>query len=458
MWNKQTLQTVYEMLRDCASDPSAQNGKRLADWHKAHSDKYWASMYGRKMPATNRIDAICENTIWNDVFVWLEKYPAFCAESDAKPLADRIAFYLENAAKPLAQRAFTNSDATHIVCAYDNEEMLDGATDDEVAVYRRVAEQLCEQGETVGLVAVGYGSYGGNRAFECDFERARQCMHALVDEKGDIYHKECYANTLGYIYYYGRTNGGVPQYDLAFKYFTFAACGGVYEAKYKLADMYKHGYGVIQSPAVACRMIQELYAENLPYMLREAYDCKFADIALRMGNNALDEVDDYSDYEAALCYYLQAAFAIRMRMQAHTYYGDEKVAAAIDNAIAAVKQKMKFRPRNSLRFSYLGYLLSSNLKDGRQMEVTVRKLKQGYQFTFRMHKRKDGVRARIFLSVAEMEYCGMVDRLTVTANTAGEIPCGKFVFDRVEYDDLSLHGETALSLPSDIEYRFKRPT
>ena len=52
---------------------------------------------------------------------------------------------------------------------------------------------------------------------------------------------------IGYIYYYGRCWDGQPQYDEAFRYFSVGAAGGIYESRYKLADMFAKGYGVVQN-------------------------------------------------------------------------------------------------------------------------------------------------------------------------------------------------------------------
>ena len=91
------------------------------------------------------------------------------------------------------------------------------------------------------------------------------------------------ANTLGYIAYYGRCEDGIPDYETAYKYFSFAAFNGVYEAQYKIADMFQKGNGVTRSPETAQGMIQRLYNENLRYIQRGIFASKFADVALRMG-------------------------------------------------------------------------------------------------------------------------------------------------------------------------------
>ena len=65
---------------------------------------------------------------------------------------------------------------------------------------------------------------------------------------------------LGYIYYYGRV--GEPDYKKAFEYFSKAKEGGITEAAYKVADMYKNGYGVEQNYDKYVEIIEELYEDQ----------------------------------------------------------------------------------------------------------------------------------------------------------------------------------------------------
>ena len=51
--------------------------------------------------------------------------------------------------------------------------------------------------------------------------------------------------------------------------------------------------------------------EDIKRFVKEDYECKFADAALRMGNCFRDEIGAQKDLETAYYYYLQADFAIR---------------------------------------------------------------------------------------------------------------------------------------------------
>lgn len=62
---------------------------------------------------------------------------------------------------------------------------------------------------------------------------------------------------LGYIWYYGRT--GKRDYEQAFHWFTLAAENGDIQSEYKLADMYKNGYGVDKDYEKYKEIIESLY-------------------------------------------------------------------------------------------------------------------------------------------------------------------------------------------------------
>ena len=77
-------------------------------------------------------------------------------------------------------------------------------------------------------------------------------------EMADTYGDKWAAEGLGYIYYYGRT--GVVDYPKAFFYFEKASKAGYFNSTLKVADMYKHGYGVEEDHQKYKEMIEEAYA------------------------------------------------------------------------------------------------------------------------------------------------------------------------------------------------------
>ena len=71
-------------------------------------------------------------------------------------------------------------------------------------------------------------------------------------------------------------------------------------------------------------------------MLEGKYDCKFADIALRLGDLHREGFGLPKNQLAALYFFLQARYAIRMRRKTAEQYGDDIVEKNIERAIRMV--------------------------------------------------------------------------------------------------------------------------
>lgn len=141
---------------------------------------------------------------------------------------------------------------------FEEDENLRMMDEEALAKARRYAEELCREDNVFALRLKGYACYGGNRLYECDWTAARDCMLRLRELTDDAE----YANTLGYIYYYGRCNGGEPEYEKAFSQFSYAAANGLFEAIYKLGDLYSHGYGCRKSEETAQNLYHMVYNET----------------------------------------------------------------------------------------------------------------------------------------------------------------------------------------------------
>ena len=330
--------------------------------------------------------------------------------------------FIEDRGKPSAERWYPEYLKRLILAQLKDGNSMNKADEERVVLYRRFAEELAECGDKAGLEAVGYGCYGGNRAFGCDWQRARECFLRLFEKVDVMPDRAFYANTLGYIYYYGRCNGGVPEYGEAFKYFSFAAFNGVYEAKYKIADMYKNGYGVVKSPETSDNIIRELYYENLKYICDGEFDCKFADVALRMGS--LFEEEEHTSYAEALYYYLQADFAIRKRMETGDCYGDEKVCRAISEALDRVRAAIGAEPKKSCRLYSLKELFEYELENRGKIDLVIKKSGENrYKMIFSAHRKSGEEKGKkLFITLPEIEFCDLVDKLTVSYRSSEPLP------------------------------------
>lgn len=403
-----------------------------------------------------------ENTVLeeiHDCLLFFEDY-----EINFDKLIGDVETFLSDKNKPLLKRRFTENAKIDLVRSLNDDTNLEMATEDEVTLYTKFAKELCEKNNREGLLAVGYGSYGGNRAFPCDWKKSEECMLKLIETVNTMPDQAFYANTLGYIYYYGRCNNRVPEYDKAYKYFSFAAFNQIFEAEYKIADMYRNGYGVPKSPETALNIIDRLYEENLQIFQKGIFNCKFADVAFRLGNICKDEKDSSQDhYYCALAYYYQADFAIRMRMLEANNYGDEKVAQAIRKAFDEAKELVNFKPQKTIGFYDISHIFQSFLKGGNLLELKIKALSHGkYKLTFRAHnKHGEACPKRLFITIPELDMCGMYDSLTVTVTPHfyESVFCdeGTFLIDEMQYDRFSFDGFPVF-ICEDCEYKIKRPS
>lgn len=198
-------------------------------------------------------------------------------------------------------------------------------------LFCKIVDEACEADNTDAMLIKGYGCYGGNRIFECDWEESRKWITRLFEKTGNPQ----YANTLGYIYYYGRCNNGIPEYEKSFQYYSVGAAHDLFESMYKISDMFLQGKGIIKSVKTADHIIQKIYPDSRLQFCHGS-DANFADIALRRG--AFYERDKI--WKEALKCYLEADYAIKKRMKKSNFFGNKKVQDGIQKGIERVKDKI----------------------------------------------------------------------------------------------------------------------
>lgn len=196
-------------------------------------------------------------------------------------------------------------------------------------LFKKIVDEACENGDVLAMRIKGYGCYGGDKVFECDWEESRKWITKLFEQSGDPH----YANTLGYIYYYGRCNGGVPEYEKAFQYYSVGAAHDLFESMYKIADMFLAGKGCIKSPETSAHIIHKIYDDSHNQFCY-GEDANFADIALRWAAY-FQRMERYTD---ALYHYLEADYAIKKRIKKSDFFGNKKVQEGITKGIQEAKE------------------------------------------------------------------------------------------------------------------------
>ena len=185
-----------------------------------------------------------------------------------------------------------------------------------------------------------------------------------------------YANTLGYIYYYGRCNGGEPEYEKAFPQFSYAAANGLFEAIYKLGDLYSHGYGCRKSEETARNLYHMVYNETRKKFL-QGYDASFADAALRLGKVFEYGIGIEANPAAAYCLYLEADYAAKIRAEHSDFFGDHSVTKRTEQALERVARKLPAEFFRDALWLDTPHPVVDFLEDGYRCELSFQKKEDG---------------------------------------------------------------------------------
>ena len=294
------------------------------------------------------------------------------------------------------------------------------APPEEFDTYRELVLKGAEKDWPEALEALAYASYGGNNVFPRNFKKSEECLLRLIEVQPEpLLH---YYNTLGYIYYYGRSTEGVPQYEKAYQYFSIGAILGAYESRYKLADMLVAGKGVPKNVEAAAILVKSLYQENRDLLEEGNVMCKFADVALRLGG--LHERGDgvEQSLESAYSLYLQASYAIKERMKAGEYFGDKSVAEHIEEGLQRVRAAL---PEDYFKDSYQAgnpFLIGSLLEDSEGLDMAaVEKDGDWYLLARRADADEDGKVKKHLLTLPQMNICTLTDTIVMRVDEPEEV-------------------------------------
>lgn len=297
----------------------------------------------------------------------------------------------------------------HNIFAEFNEDSFDKVNEETKQLYKTVLEKLCDKDDPKAIQKRGYCYYTGNSVYPNDWYKARDSFIKYYEMTGDA----SAANTLGYIYYYGRCNEGVPEYEEAFKYFSIGHAFGYYESTYKIADMFKNGYGVVKSGETANRLYWKVYNETFEDFVNGKFDGKFADAALRIGNCYRDGIGCDSNKFWAYYYYLQADYAIRKRIE-YNHYGDTVVYNGIQKALTAAKEAFleDYKETYTIK-EKVPRKLYRVLFEHRKGILSFKELSDGnLSLRVRTEKHYDEEKApKILLTECEAGYCELVNEI-----------------------------------------------
>ena len=319
-----------------------------------------------------------------------------------------------------------------VAYAYDDGN-IDKQSEATQKLFKECLDYCCDVLKNPGAIQNrGYCYYCGTNVYPNDWIKAKDAFLLYYQMTGDA----SAADTLGYIYNYGRCNGGVPEYELAFRYFSIGHAFSYFKSTYKLADMFAHGYGVVKDEDTANRLYRNVYNDNYERFIK-GDDCKFADAALRMGNVYKDGIGVEKDIETAYLFYLQTDYAIRKRIDSD-YYGDTVVYNGIQKALEETRREYVKKGRTEM-FAYPGWI-KWTLIDHRRCKLTIKELSNGALALDAMPlKRRDDYKVpEMLITIPRADYCELKSKIRI--KTAPNSSCKSFkddaeiVFDSFEYD------------------------
>lgn len=346
-----------------------------------------------------------------------------------------IRYFLYNEGKKRTKWKRTDAWKHRIITAW--EERLSSCGEEELEVFRKCTDELLEQGSLTAMRIKGYAMYGGNEAYPCDWKQSAQLLEKVMIEDHD---PGC-ANTLGYICYYGRNTDGIPDYDKAFKCFSLGASFGIHESMYKLGDMFYHGYGVWKNEYAALHLYIQVYEQTTEAFCKGNYGVKFADAALRMGmiyENGTCANEAVPLY--AYTFYLQALYAIRLRLKNYDDYGDRTVERNIMKSVYRMKSLLKDEVRQDEIHYQRPYIIRNYMKKNTHFLMFKHTDdRKNYTLTFCRHDDNDPASIdRLLFTMPELSYCGLTDQIIIRCagvKNAKFGPRGTPVkFNRIAYD------------------------
>ena len=365
--------------------------------------------------------------------------------------------FIENEKLPIEQRDYAPWEKENFL-RYWESDILNSADKQVKELYLRYVNELCEEGYVTALRIKAYGCYGGNEIFPCDWDISCSYLTKLLEATAEPY----YATSLGYIYYYGRCNNGIPEYEKAFYYFSIGSAGEIPEAKYKMADMFANGYGVPESKEIAYHIVSKLYSQLLKQIQNGNFDCNFADVAFRMGNYTNDGIGQiYRNSWKAYKYYLLAEYAIKMRMSYYDWYGDSSVANRIHEALEKIRKEIDeeynkdFEKESGKVFSFCDFWQLLECAQYPLM-LKIKHLENGeYSLTFRTYSQENEEDTpNILVVLPEAGFCGMMGEITIQMKSIApmkEEDIDKpIIFDESNGKTLFLHGEEVAEFHDDF--------
>ena len=358
-----------------------------------------------------------EDSQWDDSLILgsgLEEtaYKAVCED-----IAARVRTFEYNRIRPREEWIYCASQKRHIINTYENEEDLKEASASDKALYRQCVQDLYELNDTQAMKILAWGYLEGSPVYRQSFRQAEKYLQKLYQKTGDPYA----ANALGCICYAGLTRKGEPDYDKAFRYFSYGSLAGIDESLYHCGDMLIHGQGTVKNIDTGMNLIVDGYKDTMYRFSEGEFDNRFADYAFRMGNICRENLILGMGARDAYKFYLEAGFAIEKRMKAGGFFRDDITAERIQKALQSIREEYQPDPdRNILRADFPIYI-SHIFEDRFPIRVTIGKDKAGHYLKMGRFRLIPGEEPKVLVTFPELSYVNLVSELVFRLEQVGVI-------------------------------------
>ncbi len=367
---------------------------------------------------------------------------------------------LWNEERPIYEWKLTIMQKLHYVLDLFQSESIDLCDRAHQDLFRRSLEELCDEGIYDALRIKAFCSVDGNSVYPKDIDLAAEFFEICAEEDEDAMS----ANALGDIYLRGDLNDGIPQYDLAYKYYSLAAFAGVYESMCRCADLLMEGHGIPRNRNAAYNQILYVYTHTKQAFTEGIYSIAFADAAVRMGECWENGTAGPPDLKLAYSYYLDAETAVRMRMRYDKCRDDNELYEKIRDSLQRLSARLGDDCMEKESVLPEPLLIDRMLSGGYPLRMRCEKAGDR-QMVLRFTRTEQIPYYGILLTVESMSASDLYSEVCILADGCDDLEEGTdVVFSAVGFDFstkrtiLYHQGEEVLSFRTEhFRYRCERP-
>lgn len=379
---------------------------------------------------------ICD---FNEECAWLygSDYDQKLHYSDFNNLLSDFELLVENWGKPFEEKEFSYIALQEFIKSNDEKEFK--TMDEETKKrYRLCMDKLCIIDSNT-LLMLGDMIYKGNSIFKKDWSRCCDIYEEYYERSGDA----SIMDILGDLYCSGCRNGGVGEYDKAFRCYSIGHAVGDNKSSIKLGDLFAKGLGTRKNEEAAIEIYWKVYADEKEHFTKGWFCCEFVNAATRLGDYYKNGIESVNNDDLALCFFLEANLAIRKRMELVKRDDDLDILAYIQKSLNELLKDTK--AKMTMKSDY-PFVLKHIMRDGRRIKV---KVKEDKDSSYRLEARylmtleeidEDDVEPYILLTCSEIAHSGLYDKVVMKAakNAKVDIVDGsdEFIYNHMnKYND-----------------------